>query len=976
MPAPDAIAKLVDRYAQHADSYQQPSYNETALRREFIDPFFRALGWDVDNESGYAEAYKDVIHEYSLRMGESTNAPDYCFRIGGVPKFFVETKKPSVDIKSDVGPAFQLRRYAWTAKLPLSILTDFEEFAVYDCLAQKPVKTDKASHARTMYLRYTDYLDRWDELAELFSPEAIRRGSFDKYAASGKRKRGTAEVDDAFLREIEEWRNELAKNLALRNPELSQRELNFAVQRTIDRIVFLRICEDRGIEEPGQLQALLNGNKVYPRLCELFQQADDRFNSGLFHFTAEKGRGEPDELTLSLNIDDKTLKPIIKRLYYPESPYAFAVMPADILGQVYEQFLGKVIRLTRGHQAKIEEKPEVKKAGGVYYTPTYIVDYIVQQTVGKLVEGRTPQEVGGLTKTFKPSKRARPLSVLDPACGSGSFLIGAYQYLLDWYRDWYEQDGPARHKERLYQAGADDWRLTTAERKRILLAHIYGVDIDPQAVEVTKLSLLLKVLEGENRESLKRQRQFLHERALPDLGANIKCGNSLIGPDFYRGKQLELFDEEEMLRINAFDWGSEFKEIMAGGGFDAVIGNPPYLNAVEERTRFSDECAEYVRKKFNAAKGAFDASILFQESGLHLLCDGGRTSMIVPNKFMSAPFGRAFRSYASSVGHLDLLADFSTANVFRGVGVYPVIYAMTKSNNGKATGIQTERWTASQEGLTCEWSRMSDRLSAETDTWDELFSTCGGLLDKIKSLPRIKDFFDVCASATVDEAYRIKPFLKQGNESKGAFRFLTSGAIDRYRSLWTVKTIRYLKCNYSRPILPQSCPELSENRLAQYASPKLIIAGMTKRLEAIYDSGEIAGAVPTLQILAKANSPLSLKALLAIVNSQFVDWVFRQYFGSLSLAGGYLRIGAPQLKELPIPVSIATRDATVDLTSLEELVENLQAAHMQLDLAKTAHERCVHERRINELDMEIDRIVFRMFGICDEEILSSIEAEY
>ena len=166
------------------------------------------------------------------------------------------------------------------------------------------------------------------------------------------------------------------------------------MQRTIDRIVFLRICEDRGIEEYGRLQTQLNGTNVYKRLVQLFSQADDRYNSGLFHFQREKDRHEePDKLTPNISIDDKPLKDIINRLYYPESPYEFSVLSADILGQVYEQFLGKVIRLTAGHQAKVEEKPEVRKAGGVYYTPKYIVDYIVKNTVGKLVEDKKPKEV-------------------------------------------------------------------------------------------------------------------------------------------------------------------------------------------------------------------------------------------------------------------------------------------------------------------------------------------------------------------------------------------------------------------------------------------------------------------------------------------------------------------------------------------------------------------------------------------------------
>lgn len=284
-------------------------------------------------------------------------------------------------------------------------------------------------------------------------------------------------------------------------------------------------------------------------------QADDRYNSGLFHFQPEKSRAEtPDELTLSLKIDDKVLKDIIKGLYPPESPYEFSVFPAEILGQVYEQFLGKVIRLTAGHQAKVEEKPEVKKAGGVYYTPAYIVDYIVQHTVGKLCEG--PSASSGQGKTPKQIEKLR---ILDPACGSGSFLIGAYTYLLNYHRDWYIKDGPDKHRKELFQTVGGEWRLTTQEKKRILLNNIYGVDIDSQAVEVTKLSLLLKVLEGESDETLKRQLSFVKERALPDLGRNIKCGNSLIGTDYFEGQLLP--DEEAMRRINPFDWQAEFPNI-------------------------------------------------------------------------------------------------------------------------------------------------------------------------------------------------------------------------------------------------------------------------------------------------------------------------------------------------------------------------------------------------------------------------------
>jgi hypothetical protein len=256
-------------------------------------------------------------------------------------------------------------------------------------------------------------------------------------------------------------------------------------------------------------------------------------------------------------------------------------------GNVYEQFLGKVIRLTAGHQAKVETKPEVKKAGGVYYTPQYIVDYIVKNTVGKLVEGKTPEEIA-------------EIKVLDPACGSGSFLIGAYTYLLRYHLDWYLNNEPKKHNEAVFQVRENEWYLTTVEKKRILLNNIFGVDIDPQAVEVTKLSLLLKVLEHESRESIDQQVKLGLEGVLPNLEGKIKCGNSLIGPDFYdTQQQATLFDEAEMRRVNVFDWDDDVKgfgEIMKRGGFDCVIGNPPYRMLQPHNT--TSDILDYLKQHF------------------------------------------------------------------------------------------------------------------------------------------------------------------------------------------------------------------------------------------------------------------------------------------------------------------------------------------------------------------------------------------
>ena len=544
-------------------------------------------------------------------------------------------------------------------KLPLSILTDFEEFAVYDCRIQ-PKQTDSASVARVLILRYTEYAERWDEIASIFSRESILKGSFDKYAESRRQKRGTAEVDDAFLSEIENWRELLAKTLALRNTNLSTRDLNYAVQMTIDRIVFLRMCEDRGIEDYGQLGGVADGSNCYAHLLRLFERADDRYNSGLFHFHKEKGRSElPDSLTPSLAIDDHSLKTIIKNLYYPDSPYEFSVLPTEILGQVYQRFLGKVIRLTAGHRAVIEEKPEVRKTGGVYYTPEYIVNYIVKHTIGTLLERRNLSQ-------------ASRLRVLDPACGSGSFLIGTYQYLIDWHRDWYVKGGTHNFPKQVYQGPGGQWLLTTAERKRILLNNVFGVDIDPQAVEVTKLSLLLKMLEGESKQSLEAQRRLFQEACAPDLGQNILCGNSLIGPDVYDTLKVDELTEDELRRINAFDWQQAFPWLSQAGGFDAVIGNPPYIRM----QRIEQIESDYLFRVYKGPTSKVDLSLVFLEKALSLCVKKGRASFICTSQWLSTKYGENLRGMLSD-GRLHSIVHFGSLPVFRDASTYPAIFVLS-----------------------------------------------------------------------------------------------------------------------------------------------------------------------------------------------------------------------------------------------------------------------------------------------------------
>jgi type I restriction-modification system DNA methylase subunit len=957
MTVPKIIFELVERFDRNLESYRSGQYNETQLRREFIDPFFKALGWDIDNEKGYAEAYKDVIHEDAIKVGGATKAPDYCFRVGGARKFFLEAKKPAVNLMEEISPAYQLRRYAWSAKLPLSILTDFEEFAVYDCRFP-PQPNEKPSTARILYLTYPDYASRWEEITSVFSREAVLQGSFDKYAESSKTKKGTAEVDEAFLKEIESWREALARNLALRNPELTQRELNFAVQRTIDRIIFLRMCEDRGIEPYGQLQALLNGENTYARLRYLYGIADDRYNSGLFHFKSERGRAEaPDGLTLTLTIDDRVLKDIIRRLYYPESPYEFSVLGADTLGNVYEQFLGKVIRLTPGHRAVVEEKPEVKKAGGIYYTPAYIVDYIVKNTVGKLCEGKSPKQIA-------------KLKILDPACGSGSFLIGAYACLLNHHRDWYVKDDPQKHTKEIYQGMGSQWFLTTQEKKRILLNNIYGVDIDSQAVEVTKLSLLLKVLEGENQDSLNRQLKMWRERALPDLGNNIKCGNSLIGPDYYEGRQTTMFGDEEVYRVNAFNWEAEFPEIMKGGGFDVVIGNPPY------GAYFYEDDKAYLSSKYKYQGYQLDSYLLFLERAIrYFLSPNGFYGMIIPNPWLTNLLQRNIRRFVAENTRICEIVHFRFP-VFPKVTVDTEVLIIQKTDpkNWQVLVTIVESLDAFQK-LPPE-PRIK-RILHKQQKWRDLD---GGVINIFMS-PSEESLAHKCSrrSAPLSELCAINVGIKPYQVGKGTppqteetvakrpydsdrcldkfYRpYLRGSDMGRYRI--TPLEPRYLKFG----------PWLAEPRpAADFDAPLKIVMRQTgDSLIAAIDTHRYL-CLNNIHVLVPKEPPPAPSYILGVVNSCLMNWYYQTLNPELGEA--LAEVKKTNVAKLPIrSIDFSDRADRARHQRMVMMVERMLDMNKRLAAAKTPDDKTRIQRQIDATDRQIDQLVYELYGLTEEEI--------
>lgn len=951
MSAPPEVIDLIERFREHESAYMAASYNETLLRDDFLDPLFGALGWDLNNRSGYAQAYRDVIKEESLRTGEGVKAPDFTFRIGGVRKFFVEAKRPSVQLVTALAPAYQLRRYAWSAKLPLSILTNFREVAVYDTRS-RPEKDDKASKARVFYCRFDELEEKWEWLKAIFAKEAILRGSFDKYVDDNRAKRGTAEVDEDFLASIEEWRHGLAHNLAIRNRSLTEHELNFAVQRLLDRIIFLRICEDRGIETYGTLQGTIKRPGVYAALCNLFVAADAKYNSGIFHFRKEKGRDEaPDQISLNLKVDDKVLKSIIGNLYYPAGPYEFSVISADILGQVYEQFIGKVIRLTTGHKAVVEDKPAVRKAGGVYYTPSYIVDFMVSKTLGPLLKGKTPRQ---LTK----------LRMLDPACGSGSFLISAYQYLLNWYVEFYANNDPDRWRKgsqaRLVQTRTG-LRLTLSERRRILLTHIYGVDIDDQAVDVTKLSLLLKVLEGETEQTIQPFLSVFQERALPDLETNIKCGNSLISPDFYSETQLAL-DDMELEKINVFDWfgKSGFQHIMQDGKFDVVIGNPPYIFVRDNLTKAE---TNYFTQRYRLSWDKHNTYLLFMELLLELVAEKGASAYIVPNSWLTIESGRLLRG--AYIDRLTALADLNYP-VFNNVAMEPCIFFAT----GKPVkgAVEVLRASSRSEFTTAagssvdrgRWRGNADRITISQS------ETVAAVLATLRSnAGQIGDRFDVRTGMQAYEKGKGTPpqtqadvddhvFDRNGKTDAQTHPYLQGKDVNRFGLAWSGMWMRY-------------GPWLSQPRdLEMFMRPRVLLREITAKppysLLSCYTDETYLSNKSVLTILHERDDSAELKALAAVLNSKLMTLFYKGY-GVKGERKLFPKVVIRNLREFPYPKT----PQRTSINNLCALYDRIVSTKSKVVAARTPHAKEAASRQLDAYQNQLDTTVFALFGATEED---------
>lgn len=911
------IQELIEKFHSNRANYINPSYNETLLRSDFLDPLFEILGWDIKNTASKPTNEREVLLEESLRASafENSKKPDYTFRLFSERKFFLEAKKPSAVIESNVDYAKQVRRYGFTAKLKVSVLSNFEYLLIYDCSV--PVeKDDSHNKALIKKFHYTEYAEKIDELRSLLGRDSVYTGKFDNEWKSIEEKLSLFSVDQLFLNQINEWRKQLGAEIYKHDPKISEQLLNDYVQSYINRIIFLRVCEDRNLETYQTLLRFAD-KQDFKALLEKFNQADKKYNSGLFdQFLSEKIIG---------NISS-VFWVIIKQLYYPESPYSFAVFSSEVLGSIYEIFISEKLTNDNGNICLIKKPENLDR--DIITTPSYIIKSILSQTVIPFCNEKTDKEILG-------SK------IADIACGSGAFLLELFQLLNDTLVDYYLRND----KSKLIQTNINTYKLPYELKLALMLNCIFGTDKDYNAVEAAKFGLLLKLLEGEDSASVIKNKPIL-----PDLSKNIYFGNTLIC-------HRDIEDEIATSKINPFDFADQ--------QYDVIIGNPPYMKS-EDMKQFTPLELPIYKQKYISAYKQFDKYFLFIERAVGLLKAGGWLGYIVPSKFAKVGAGLKLREWLQSKGYIHTVVSFGANQVFNSKTTYTCLLILRKQKlptfnytevqhlakwkvskvndiefqTIKTDSLNKDAWVLVHPGL----QAVFDRINSQSISLEDIVGSDGIFNGIQTSANEIYIFQQTRQDATyyyfekVGIEWKIekdftKPYFQKssGDDNLNTYRSfkpnarviypyrLTKTGVDLIRQDEIQETYpaaykylqhyKYVLENPKRDIKPK--PENKDEwyRYGRHQSldrcglPEKIIVGVLSIANkyaidfhgTLISSGGTAGyCVVSLH----QDSPYSIYYIQALLNSKYLEW-YSALLGEV-FRGGYIARGTKVLKRLPI----------------------------------------------------------------------------
>jgi type I restriction-modification system DNA methylase subunit len=980
---------LLATFKENEREFLAPSYSEVDVRKDFIDKFWIALGWDVNHDLQKNPYERQVKVENNVNVEGRRKKADYAFFAPNFRDvlFFVEAKKPSRNIDNSDN-YFQTVRYGWNAGTPLSILTDFEQFRLLDCRYKPDVHV--ALHRAIKKFHFTEYADeeKFREIYYLLSNGAVASGALEKFAAALPKAPGRAvqrklfrgaykSVDEDFLQELDGLREELARSFKNRNSHLNGEELTEATQRTLDRLVFMRFLEDKLIEPEVIVERLGERGTVWGDFISETSRLDRIYNGIIF-----KRHAIIDEANFS--VDDRVFADVRERLAHTNTSYNFNYIPIHVLGSIYERFLGKII-VTTAKRAKVVEKPEVRKAGGVYYTPEFIVRYIVGQTVGELIRGKTPEEVS--TMRFA-----------DIACGSGSFLLGIYDELLRHHASYYNEP---QNRRKALKAGCVEnadgsLRLSLTQRKDILLNNIYGVDLDAQAVEVAQLSLFLKLLEEETTASAKSFQLQFRETMLPSLSKNVIHGNSLISWDILDGK---LFEDEEERKLFPLDFSQTFPGVMRQGGFSVILGNPPYVRI----QGFPRKQTEYFSRHYQSAKGNYDLYVNFVERAFDLIRPDGKVGLIVPNKFFKTDYGVGLRKFISYNNALEKVVDFGSKQVFQAT-TYTCLLFLSK---GEKMSCQYASADPNAESLSSPSFVSLDRDVLKESAWlfageadqrlmSKLLQHSVRLLDLPADMSRgsstgdDETFVIEAAGVEVEEEILWTPifasdFNRYVFRPTGKWRIIFPYEImDGAARLYTEeelgrkfpRTYAYLKSRRAalekRKQFAQWYGYSAPRNLYLHSKAQLIVPLLADRGLFTYIPREerehicpMASGGFTITIAESCE--MNLLYVLGLLNSQLLFWKLAQE--SNVFRGGWVTCTKQYFGELPIRViNFSDKADRAQHDHVVDLVTQILKGKEQLRQARTDHDRNFYENKCAMLDRQIDRLVYELYDLSAEEI--------